>query len=327
MTHIAVIILNWNGADMMRRFLPGVVTMTPEAEIWVADNASTDDSMVWLAATCPTVKTIQLDKNYGFAEGYNRAIARIEAEYVVLLNSDVEVTEGWLSRLADFMDGHPDVVAVQPKIRCQWRKTHFEYAGAAGGFIDYLGYPYCRGRIFDTVEEDRGQYDTVVDVDWTTGAAMMVRREAYVKAGGLDASFFAHMEEIDLCWRLRNSGCRLCCVPQSVVYHVGGGTLPQGSPRKTYLNFRNNLWMIRKNHPHPHRVLFMRFWLDVLAMLLFLAKGEPGSAKAVWRAYVESRRSVNCPEGRRGEVTGILSILYQYHIKRNRTWQALSSSR
>ena len=247
----SVIILNWNGVAHLRTYLPSVLKANspePIADIIVADNGSTDDSLAVLAKEFPSVKTIVLDKNYGFAEGYNRAIGKLselrgqksetEPEYIVLLNSDVEVTEGWLKPLLDYMDTHADVAAVQPKIRSWRNKTYFEHAGAAGGFINALGYPYCRGRILWHVEEDKGQYDTPIEVDWTSGACMLVRTQVYKDCGGLDASFFAHMEEIDLCWRMRNAGWHLMCLPQSVVYHLGGGSLAYESPRKTYLNHR-----------------------------------------------------------------------------------------
>ena len=210
---------------MLRRYLPSVVAHTPEAEIIVADNGSTDESLAVLAKEFPSVRTIVLDKNYGFAEGYNRAIDLIDSEFVVLLNSDVAVTDNWLTPLLDYMETHPDVAAVQPKIRSDRQRAFFEHAGAAGGFINPLGYPYCRGRVLWKVEEDHGQYDTPIEVDWTSGACMCVRTQVYKECGGLDAAFFAHMEEIDLCWRIRNKGWRLVCVPQSTVYHLGGGAL------------------------------------------------------------------------------------------------------
>lgn len=273
---------------MLRTYLPSVVAHTalPECEVVVADNGSTDDSMAVLAKEFPSVRTIVLDKNYGFAEGYNRAIAQVDSKYVVLLNSDVEVTEGWLAPLLDYLDAHPQVAAVQPKIR-SWRdRSYFEHAGAAGGYLSWLGYPYCRGRRFGRIEQDHGQYDTVAEIEWTTGAAMCVRRETYEACGGLDAAFFAHMEEIDLCWRMRNKGWKLACVPQSVVFHLGGGSLNYDNPRKTYLNFRNNLLMIYKNRRFPWIVLGIRFFLDYAAAVMFLLTGKNGSAKAV----VEARR-------------------------------------
>lgn len=287
-----VIILNWNGAEMLRRYLPSVVAHTalPDVEVIVADNGSTDNSLEVLRREFPTVKTIVLDKNYGFAEGYNRAIDATEADYTVLLNSDVEVTEGWLTTLLDYMDAHPQVSAVQPKIRSWLNRNHFEHAGAAGGYLGWLGYPYCRGRRWGKVEEDHGQYDTVAEVDWTSGACVCVRTQVYKELGGLDAAFFAHMEEIDLCWRMRRAGWTLMCVPESTVYHLGGGALSYDNPRKTYLNFRNNLLMIYKNKQHPWGVLSLRFFLDYAAACLFLLQGKTGSAKAVIEARRDYRR-------------------------------------
>ena len=286
----SVIILNWNGAEMLKRYLPSVVAHTKGAEIIVADNGSTDNSLEVLAKEFPKVKTIVLDKNYGFAEGYNRAIAQVESEYVVLLNSDVEVTEGWLTPLLAYLDAHSDVAAVQPKVRSWLRRTHFEHAGAAGGYLSKLYFPYCRGRVLWHVEEDKGQYDTEAEVDWTSGACMCVRTKVYKECGGLDAAFFAHMEEIDLCWRMRNAGWRLVCLPQSVVYHLGGGALSYESPRKTYLNHRNNLLMIYKNKQHPCGVLFVRGILDYAAACFYLLQGRFGAFKAVFQARRDYRK-------------------------------------
>ena len=290
MEKTAVIILNWNGAQMLRTYLPSVIAHTKGAEIIVADNGSTDDSLEVLHKEFPSVKTIVLDTNYGFAEGYNKAIEQVESEYVVLLNSDVEVTEGWLSPLLDYMTAHPEVAAVQPKIRAWRERDRFEHAGAAGGFLSWLGYPYCRGRRFGRVEQDHGQYDTIAEIDWTTGACMCVRTSIYKECGGLDAAFFAHQEEIDLCWRMRNKGWKLACIPQSVVYHLGGGSLSYDNPRKTFLNFRNNLLMIYKNRSFPWMVLTLRFFLDYAAAAMFLATGKKGSAKAVYEARKEYKR-------------------------------------
>ncbi|MCR5533268.1 MAG: glycosyltransferase family 2 protein [Paludibacteraceae bacterium] len=280
----SVIILNWNGVEMLRRYLPSVVAHTTGAEIIVADNGSTDDSLEVLRKEFPSVKTIVLDKNYGFAEGYNRAIEQVDSEYVVLLNSDVETPEDWLTPLLDYMETHPEIAAVQPKIRSWRQRDYFEHAGAAGGYVNRLGYPYCRGRVLWHVEQDKGQYDTIAEVDWTSGACMCVRTRVYKECGGLDASFFAHMEEIDLCWRMRNAGWKLACIPQSTVYHLGGGSLSYESPRKTYLNHRNNLLMIRKNMRHPGGVLFVRFFLDYAAALLYLMQGRWEACKAVFAA-------------------------------------------
>ena len=245
MDKVAVVILNWNGAKMMQRFLPNIIKYT-RGTIYVADNASTDDSLNILAKDFPKVKTILLDKNYGFAEGYNKALAKINAEYFVLLNSDVEVKDDWLTPLIDFMDRHPKIAACQPKILSQSHPDTFEYAGASGGFLDSLGYPYCRGRIFDTLEQDNGQYNTSLPIFWATGAAMTVRSAVYLEVGGLDGRFFAHMEEIDFCWRLRSRGYGIVCLPTSTVYHVGGGTLPQNNPQKIIPAFGLHPWYLDK---------------------------------------------------------------------------------
>ena len=291
---------------MLRRYLPSVVESIQKSafsvQLIVADNGSTDNSPEVLKQEFPAVQTLVLDKNYGFAEGYNRAISLLTShsaavslpDYIVLLNSDVETPEGWLDPLLDYMDAHPDVAAVQPKIRSWARRDEFEHAGAAGGFISRLGYPYCRGRVLWKVEKDHGQYDTETDVDWTSGACMCVRTQIYKECGGLDAAFFAHMEEIDLCWRMRNAGWRLVCLPQSTVYHLGGGSLSYDNPRKTYLNHRNNLLMIYKNKQHPYGVLFIRFFLDYAAAFLYLLQGRPKSAKAVFKArrdYLRMKKS------------------------------------
>lgn len=275
---------------MLKRYLPSVVAHTKGAEIIVADNGSTDNSLEVLAKEFPGVQTIVLDKNYGFAEGYNRAIAQVESEYVVLLNSDVEVTDGWLEPVLAYLDAHSDVAAVQPKVRSWLRRTHFEHAGAAGGYLSKLYFPYCRGRVLWHVEEDKGQYDTEAEVDWTSGACMCVRTKVYKECGGLDAAFFAHMEEIDLCWRMRNAGWRLVCLPESVVYHLGGGALSYESPRKTYLNHRNNLLMIYKNKQHACGVLFVRGILDYAAACFYLLQGRWGAFKAVFHARKDYRK-------------------------------------
>lgn len=288
MKKVAVAILNWNGADMLSKFLPSVVRFSAgdDIEVCVADNGSMDNSVEVVSRDFPSVKLIRLEKNYGFADGYNRVVAMLDAEYVVLLNSDVEVTEGWIDPIIEFMDNNSDVAACQPKILGYNNKSYFEYAGASGGFIDKYGYPFCRGRIFDSVEEDKGQYDSPMEVFWASGAAMFVKRKVYLEAGGLDSSFFAHMEEIDLCWRLSSRGYRIMCIPQSKVYHVGGATLKKENPRKTYLNFRNNLLMLYKNLPSTElgRVMSVRFFLDYIAILVFILKMDMKNAKAVFKA-------------------------------------------
>lgn len=291
MEKVATVILNWNGEKMLRCFLPGVLTHT-RGTVIVVDNASTDGSLSYLQQQYPNLPTILFNRNYGFADGYNRAFSQIKAEYYILLNSDVEVNDDWLAPLLQFMDSHPDVAACQPKILSQRQHDTFEYAGAAGGYIDAWGYPFCRGRIFSTIEKDKGQYNTPVPVFWATGAAMMVRSSAWHAVGGLDPRFFAHMEEIDFCWRLRARGFQIASVPASSVYHVGGGTLPQDNPHKTYLNFRNNLFMLYKNLP-PHdlrRVMRARYLLDHLAALQFLLKGQTRSCRAVFRARADFKK-------------------------------------
>lgn len=340
MDKIAVVILNWNGCDMLRRFLPSVLRYSAGhgVRVVVADNGSTDGSAEAVRTEFPQVQLLLLEQNFGFAEGYNRALASLEAEYVILLNSDVEPTPDWLRPMADYMDAHPEVAACQPKVLGYRRKDYFEYAGACGGFIDRYGYPYCRGRVMDVVERDQGQYDAPIPVFWTTGAAMFIRLADYREAGGLDGRFFAHMEEIDLCWRLRSRGRGLMCVPRSVVYHVGGATLSKGSPRKTFLNFRNNLLMLYKNLPDKElrSVLRVRRVLDWLAAAAFLVQGRVGDFRAVVRARREYRRMRplyraareenlravrlnDIPERRR------FSLLWQYYVRGRKSFSALPS--
>ena len=300
----SVVILNWNGEKTLRQFLPSVLehTQLPDVEIVVADNGSTDDSLDYLK-TQP-VRIIVLSENYGFAGGYNHAMEQVDAEYVVLLNSDVEVTPHWLDGMLSYMDTHPDILAVQPKVLAWHSKQQydageapairFEHAGAAGGMMDMLGYPYCRGRLMTHVEEDHGQYDDITPIFWATGACMLIRTEVYKSLGGLDAKFFAHQEEIDLCWRILNSTSNqpIVCIPSSVVYHVGGVTLNYESPRKTFLNFRNNLLMLRKNLPINRLwwVMVIRFFMDYLAALQMLTTKQTANAKAVWEARREYHR-------------------------------------
>jgi len=335
MTKLSIAILNWNGVDMMRRFLPSVVRNSPDAEIVVIDNGSTDDSLSWLTTEMPQVRQVLLDKNYGFADGYHRGLKAITAEYYLLLNSDVEVREGWLLPMMSYMDEHPEVAACQPKLRCQWQPESFEYAGASGGFLDAYGYPYCRGRVFSTVERDEGQYDDVASVLWATGAALLIRSKDYWESGGLDGRFFAHQEEIDLCWRLRSRGRGVVCVPQSVAYHLGGGTLPQGNPHKTYLNFRNNLLLLYKNLPEGRLrpVMRLRFWLDALASVQFLLTGQGRSFLAVWRARRDFYRIRPDFEADRREnlqktvvspvpEQSTFSLLWQYYVKRKKTFKS-----
>jgi GT2 family glycosyltransferase len=287
----AIVILNWNGRHFLEKFLKKVIDSISlsgisGAKLVVADNASTDDSVEWMKANYPQTELILLDKNYGFAEGYNKSLEQIESEYYVLLNSDIEVTENWLSPLIAYMNSNPDVAACAPKLRSFNNPDFFEYAGAAGGFIDKYGYIFCRGRILDSIEEDRGQYDTVTSVFWATGAALMIRSELFRKAGGFDGSFFAHMEEIDLCWRLQLMGYKISNIPESVVYHVGGGALPNNSPRKLYLNYRNNLMMIVKNLPkNSWFIIFIRLLMDGASGLVYLTSGQLSYFNAVIKAH------------------------------------------
>ena len=308
MKPVAVIILNWNGAELLRRYLPSVIAGTNAeiADVIVADNGSTDQSREVLTQEFPQVQTMFFDKNYGFAGGYNKAIERAAGyRYVVLLNSDVRTPEGWLDPMFQYMEAHPEVGAVQPKLLHDREdgKRMFEYAGAAGGFIDKHGYPYCRGRVFEAVEEDRGQYDGQdIDIFWATGACLMVRSDLYIAVGGLDEDFFAHMEEIDLCWRIHLSGKAVRIVTASHVFHLGGGSLPQGNPRKTYLNFRNSLFLLYKNLPlaEGRRLLIIRRLYDTLAFGMALAKLHWGDAKAIIKAHNDYRklkgRYVNHPD-------------------------------
>ena len=287
---VAIIILNWNGRELLKRFLPSVVSHSPEwAEVIVADNGSTDDSIDLLRTEFPSVRLILLDRNYGFAEGYNRALKQVEADYFLLLNSDVEVPAGWIAPLTETLDTHPEVAAVSPKIRSFAEPERFEYAGAAGGFIDCLGYPFCRGRILDSIETDEGQHDDAREVFWASGACMLVRSEVFRLLDGFDADFFAHMEEIDFCWRAQLAGYKIRVEPRSMVFHVGGGTLPNDNPQKIYLNFRNNLCMLFKNlSPFTFwPVLFTRMVLDGAAAIVFLLQGKPAFFKKVFRAHLD----------------------------------------
>lgn len=295
MKKLGVIILNWNGRGLLEKFIPAAskFTISDQADLIVADNGSTDDSVEWLRRNHPEVRIISFEKNHGFAEGYNRAIELAEYEYVTLLNSDVEVTEGWWQPILSFLENNPDVGAVQPKILSYSDKSSFEYAGAAGGYLDSLGYPYCRGRLFDVVEKDNGQYDGApADVAWASGACLTMPREVYRRLGGLDPEFFAHMEEIDLCCRVHLAGLRVCALSGSHVYHVGGASLNQGNPKKTYLNFRNNLLLLHKNLPEGRgrRILFLRRLADTLAFGMFLLKGDIANARAVIKAHNDFRR-------------------------------------
>ena len=338
MEKVAIVILNWNGSKMLGDYLPSVLRYSKEeAAVYVADNASTDDSLAMLREHFPEVRLIELEKNWGFAEGYNKALQQIEAEYYLLLNSDIEVTHHWLTPMIELLDSHQDIAACQPKLLSIFDKDSFEYAGASGGYLDKYGYPFCRGRIFETVERDDGQYDNQADVLWATGAALMIRSKDYWTVGGLDRRFFAHNEEIDLCWRLRIRGRRIVCLPESYVYHVGGGTLPKGNPMKTFLNFRNNLTMLYKCLPEEDlkHVMRWRWLLDYLAAWeMLILKQNLGDFKAVylarqafkrWRKDFESDRQTiqasrvdtKIPERRD------FSLLWQYYVKGKKTFRQL----
>lgn len=341
MVKTAVVILNWNGIRYLKMFLAQVIenTASDETAIYVADNGSTDGSPDWIASSHRDVRLIRLDKNYGFAGGYNLALKQIDARYYVLLNSDIEVTGGWLQPLVRHMDSNPDVASCQPKVLSYKRKDHFEYAGAAGGFIDRLGYPLCRGRILYEVEKDTGQYDSQADVFWSTGACMIVRSDAWAKCGGFDADFFAHMEEIDLCWRFHRLGYRVSYLPQSVIYHVGGGALPYNSPFKTFLNFRNSLFLLYKNLPDEKlsQTLLVRKMLDAVAALFFLFKGQFRSAWSVFKAHIDYyRNSGKLKEKRKAvrmlgtnESSGLLlnkSVVFEFYIRKHRTFRSLKAN-
>ena len=289
MKKVAVVILNYNGKKFLEEFLPNVIENTDGAlaDIVVADNASTDGSVEFMRERFPEIRLIENGINGGFATGYNMALRQIDAEYYVLLNSDIEVTPRWVEPVIELMDADPQIAACQPKILSYYDKAKFEYAGASGGFIDRYGYPFCRGRIFQHMEEDKGQYDDTCEVFWATGACLFVRADLYLNHGGLDDSFFAHMEEIDFCWRMKNMGYKIYCCPQSKVYHIGGGTLPKSSSRKTFLNFRNNLSLLYKNLP-SNRVFWViayRILLDWVAAIKFLCGGGLADFWAVVRAH------------------------------------------
>lgn len=289
MKKLSIVILNWNGISFLKTFLPEVVRTAniPNVEVVVADNGSTDGSVQWIRENIGQVRIIEFDKNYGFTGGYNHALREIDSDYYLILNSDVKPTDGWLEPLIDAMDSDPNIAACMPKTLAFHNPTLFEYAGAAGGYIDRFGFPFCRGRILSQVEEDHGQYNDTCDIFWATGACMMVRSSAFHKAGGFDEFFFAHMEEIDLCWRFKNLGYRILFIPGSTVYHVGGGTLPNNNPRKLFLNYRNNLILLVKNLPSGMLVttLIFRLFMDMMAAFVFLISGKWTFSMAVIKAY------------------------------------------
>ncbi len=338
MEKLAIVILNWNGTQMLERYLPSVLKHSQDqSAVYVADNASTDNSLELLERKFPECKIIVLEKNWGFADGYNKALEQIDAEYYLLLNSDIEVTQGWLTPMLSFMNSHPEVAACQPKLLSITNRDTFEYAGASGGFIDKYGYPFCRGRIFNTTEKDNGQYDTPIEIFWATGAALLIRSADYKNVGGFDGRYFAHNEEIDLCWRLRLMGRKIYCIPDSRVYHVGGGTLPKSNPRKTFLNFRNNLTMLYKCLPEKDlsSVMRVRCFLDYLAafqMLLlqhnwgeFRAVIQARKAFKAWKHEFETDRKRILESNTTDNIPAKMpySILWKYYVMRKKHFSDL----
>lgn len=338
MTRTAVVILNWNGLAWLQEFLGTVVTNSAAEDtlIYVADNGSTDGSAAWVSGTFPEVRLISMEKNHGFAGGYNLALSKINARYFILLNSDVEVTQGWLEPLVNCLEQDPEIAACQPKIKSYSRKEWYEYAGAAGGFIDKYGFTFCRGRIFGRVEKDEGQYDDALDIFWSSGACMALKKDAWDKCGGLDNEFFAHMEEIDLCWRIHRAGLRIRYVPDSVVFHAGGATLPYESEFKTYLNFRNNLFLLYKNLPDYklRKTLIVREVLDGIAAIRFVMTGSFRNVKAIWKAHIDFRKGVKTHKITRehpielpvlNQVLPFLnkSLVFEFFIKGKKTFKKL----
>ncbi len=331
MSHkIAVVILNWNGENLLQQFLPSVVSHSQEAMVYVADNASTDNSVAFVKANFPTVQIIQNKQNGGYAKGYNDALKQAEADIYCLLNSDVEVTENWLIPILDTFEKEGNTVIIQPKILDYHKKDHFEYAGAAGGFIDKYGYPYCRGRIFDSIEKDTGQYNDTTAIFWASGACLFIRSTVFRKLGGFDEAFFAHFEEIDLCWRAFNSGHEAKYVGASSIYHVGGATLKDTNPKKTYLNFRNSLYTITKNAPGPlFPLLFTRMVLDGLAALKFLLGFKPSHILAILKAHISfygrlpSLLKQRKGQHRKRQYFHQKSIVSAYYIAKRKTFNSL----
>ncbi len=333
MATTAIVILNYNGKEFLRQFLPSVTAYSQQHQIYVADNNSTDDSVAFLQKEYPQIKCLMLDANYGYAGGYNRALQQIDADYFVLLNSDIEVTPGWVDTIIEKMEANNRIAAAQPKILSYRNKDYFEYAGASGGFIDYWGYPFCRGRIFDTLEKDNGQYNTEMPVFWATGACLFVRKDAFFEAGMLDDTFFAHQEEIDLCWRLQKLGYQIYVFPQSTVYHVGGGTLNSSHPKKTFLNFRNNLLLLHKNLDRKRfSIIFNRLLLDGIAGIKFLVAGQPQHTWAIIKAHfafyrlMKQNRRKRIATSTQAQIQGIYpkSILKSYFFDKKKTFQQLN---
>jgi GT2 family glycosyltransferase len=327
---IAVVILNWNGSTLLQQFLPSVIQYSENATIYVADNASSDDSIAILKSDFPSVKIIQNSANFGFAKGYNEALQFVKEPYYALVNSDIEVTQNWLNPIIELFDNEPKTVIIQPKILDFKKKTHFEYAGAGGGFIDKYGFPFCRGRIFETIEENKGQFNDETQIFWATGACLFIRNEVFHELKGFDSDFFAHQEEIDLCWRAFNLGYQAKYTSKSIVYHVGGATLNVANPIKTYLNFRNSLYMLIKNLPFKKLfgIIFLRMVLDGIAAFKFLFQGKVFHFLAVFNAHFSfysnfiklfKKRNSN----QQANYFIIKSIVYNYFILGKKTFKEI----
>lgn len=333
----AIVILNWNGRKYLQDFLPYVQKFNPNlTKIYVADNASSDDSIKFMKSNFPEVELIELKENYGYAKGYNEALKQIDAKYYILLNSDIEVTENWIEPIIDYLENNPDVAACQPKIKSWHQREHFEYAGAGGGYIDYLGYPFCRGRIFQELEKDIGQFDDIHEVFWASGACLFVKSKVFHDLGGFDEDFFAHMEEIDFCWRAKNQDYKIVYHPESTVYHIGGGTLPKNDPRKTYLNFRNNFCLLYKNIPRNQlfSIFLSRVILDGIASIKFLFDGGYKDLVAVFKAHMYIYRNISKLTKKRKAlkqkpVSGIYkkNIAYEHFIRGKKTFRELDMSK
>lgn len=333
--NVAVVILNWNGLSFLQSFLPQVLKSEySNLQVIVGDNASTDESVTYLRQYFPEVQIIQNAVNYGFAEGYNRVLKQVDADYYVLLNSDVRVPPNWIKPVVDLMEKDPSIAAAQPKIKSYTENSKFEYAGAAGGFLDKFGFPFCRGRVFDVIEQDTGQYEDTIEIFWASGAALFVKRKCWEEVGGLDSDFFAHMEEIDVCWRLKNLGYKVVYCPDAEVFHVGGGTLNSTNPFKTYLNFRNNLYLLQKNLPasEMYLLLFARIWIDFIAWMQFLVSGKAAFAWAINKAHFDFFKNYRKTSKKRtdrqttfSKLTGIYpySIVWAFFIKKIKSFKHL----
>lgn len=327
---IAVVILNWNGAKLLQQFLPSIMQYSENASIYVADNASTDDSIEVIKNEFPSVKIIQNTENFGFAKGYNNALKYVEEPFYALVNSDIEATENWLVPILETFENKPNVAIIQPKIMAYHNKEYFEYAGAAGGFIDKFGFPFCRGRILNTLEKDTNQYNEITEIFWASGACFFIRKKAFHLLNGFDEDFFAHQEEIDLCWRAHNKKLTIIYHPNSLVYHVGGATLSAGNPKKTYLNFRNSLSMLVKNLPKNQLfpILFIRLSIDGIASVAFLFQGKIKHAFAVLKAHFYFYKHLSHFLKKRDLVQRkkyykTTSILYSYYVKGKKCFREL----